>query len=193
MASSSGAAAAGAASDIDEVIAKLLEVRGSRPGKQVNLTETDIRGLCTGARVVFMNQPVLLELEAPIKICGQPHSPRVRLPPRRRVVAAWGVRVPARSTRHASTLSTLDPRALCLAGTLPTPKLADVVEARATPQEAHEAVMRPQDMRTMYGLNEQQGLSQALLHRSPQLRAGDRQFSTGASDPCLCLGLFGSP
>ena len=68
MASSSSAAAA--ASDVDDVIAKLLEVRGSRPGKQVNLTEAEIRGLCTGAREVFMNQPVLLELEAPIKICG---------------------------------------------------------------------------------------------------------------------------
>ena len=60
--------------DVDDVIAKLLEVRGSRPGKQVNLTEAEIRGLCTGAREVFMNQPVLLELEAPIKICGERHT-----------------------------------------------------------------------------------------------------------------------
>jgi serine/threonine-protein phosphatase PP1 catalytic subunit len=60
--------------DVDDVIAKLLEVRGSRPGKQVNLTEAEIRGLCTGAREVFMNQPVLLELEAPIKICGARHT-----------------------------------------------------------------------------------------------------------------------
>ena len=57
-------------SDVDAVIAKLLEVRGSRPGKQVNLTEVEIRNLCTQARDIFMSQPVLLELEAPIKICG---------------------------------------------------------------------------------------------------------------------------
>ena len=63
-------AAANAGLDVDAVIAKLLEVRGSRPGKQVNLNEADIRGLCTAAREIFMNQPVLLELEAPIKICG---------------------------------------------------------------------------------------------------------------------------
>ena len=69
MASSSSAAAV-CTSDVDDVIAKLLEVRGSRPGKQVNLSEAEIRGLCTTARDVFMNQPVLLELEAPIKICG---------------------------------------------------------------------------------------------------------------------------
>ena len=56
--------------NVDSIIAQLLEVRGSRPGKQVNLRESDIRGLCTSAREIFMNQPVLLELEAPIKICG---------------------------------------------------------------------------------------------------------------------------
>ena len=56
--------------DVDAIISQLLEVRGSRPGKQVNLSESDIRGLCTNAREIFMSQPVLLELEAPIKICG---------------------------------------------------------------------------------------------------------------------------
>ena len=56
--------------DIDSVIERLLEVRGSRPGKQVNLAENEVRALCMKAREIFMSQPVLLELEAPIKICG---------------------------------------------------------------------------------------------------------------------------
>ena len=56
--------------DIDSVIERLLEVRGSRPGKQVNLAENEVRALCMKARDIFMSQPVLLELEAPIKICG---------------------------------------------------------------------------------------------------------------------------
>ena len=56
--------------DIDSVIERLLEVRGSRPGKQVNLAEHEVRALCLKAREIFMSQPVLLELEAPIKICG---------------------------------------------------------------------------------------------------------------------------
>lgn len=32
--------------EIDNIIQKLLSVRGSRPGKQVNLTENEIRMLC---------------------------------------------------------------------------------------------------------------------------------------------------
>lgn len=67
--------------DVDSIIERLLEglrsfiiyygiVRGSRPGKQVQLAEHEIRYLCTKSRDVFINQPILLELEAPIKICG---------------------------------------------------------------------------------------------------------------------------
>lgn len=57
--------------DVDRVIDKLLEVRGCKPGKQVNLAESDIRSLCVKARDIFISQPILLELEAPIKICGK--------------------------------------------------------------------------------------------------------------------------
>ncbi|KAI4283032.1 MAG: hypothetical protein L6R38_002475 [Xanthoria sp. 2 TBL-2021] len=60
--------------DLDSVIDRLLEVRGSRPGKQVQLLETEIRYLCTKAREIFISQPILLELEAPIKICGDIHG-----------------------------------------------------------------------------------------------------------------------
>ncbi|KAJ3284039.1 Metallo-dependent phosphatase [Rhizoclosmatium globosum] len=60
--------------DVDSVIDKLLEVRGCRPGKQVQLTEGEIRFLCNTSRDVFASQPVLLELEAPIKICGDIHG-----------------------------------------------------------------------------------------------------------------------
>ncbi len=56
--------------DVDTIIEQLLGVRGSRPGRQVTLTENEIRWLCVKARDIFASQPVLLELEAPIKICG---------------------------------------------------------------------------------------------------------------------------
>ena len=54
--------------DVDAILAKLLEVRGT--GRGVMLQEGEIRQLCMKAREIFISQPILLELEAPIKICG---------------------------------------------------------------------------------------------------------------------------
>ena len=54
---------------LDGVIHKLLEVRG-KPGKQVQLSENEIRQLCFTSREIFLKQPNLLEIEAPVKICG---------------------------------------------------------------------------------------------------------------------------
>ena len=102
--------------DVDDVITKLLEVRGSRPGKQVNLTETEIRGLCTGAREIFMSQPVLLELEAPIKICGA----------RRRAANAAAAAAPPPRRRRSALRSAL--RALAR-----SPALALRLTPRARP------------------------------------------------------------
>ena len=56
--------------NVDSIIARLLEVRGSRPGKNVQLAENEIRSLCLKSREIFLSQPILLELEAPLKICG---------------------------------------------------------------------------------------------------------------------------
>ena len=56
--------------DVDKILEKLLDVRGSKPGKQVNLSENEIKGLIAKSRDIFINQPMLLELEAPIKVCG---------------------------------------------------------------------------------------------------------------------------
>jgi len=59
---------------LDDIIRRLLEVRLARPGKQVQLSESEIRQLCLAAREIFIQQPNLLELQAPIKICGIPPS-----------------------------------------------------------------------------------------------------------------------
>ena len=53
-----------------------VEILGScmsvcRPGKQVQLAENEIRAICLMAKEICMSQPNLLELEAPIKICGE--------------------------------------------------------------------------------------------------------------------------
>ncbi|KAG6518414.1 hypothetical protein ZIOFF_021889 [Zingiber officinale] len=55
---------------LDGIIQRLLEVKGSKPGKQVQLLEADVRQLCLVSKEIFLQQPNLLELEAPIKICG---------------------------------------------------------------------------------------------------------------------------
>ena len=60
--------------EIDTILEKLLEVRQARPGRQVNLTEPEVRWLCNRSREIFMQQPILLELEAPLKICGDVHG-----------------------------------------------------------------------------------------------------------------------
>ena len=59
---------------IDDIIQRLLEVRGNRAGKNVEMTEGEVRGLCLKSREIFLQQPILLELEAPIKICGDIHG-----------------------------------------------------------------------------------------------------------------------
>ncbi|KAK9143877.1 hypothetical protein Syun_013277 [Stephania yunnanensis] len=59
---------------LDDILNRLLEVRGARPGKQVQLLKTEIRQLCVAAKEIFLSQPNLLELEAPIKICGDVHG-----------------------------------------------------------------------------------------------------------------------
>lgn len=60
--------------DVDLILDKLLEVKLSRPGRQVNLTEQEVRFLCNRSKEIFMSQPILLELEAPLKICGDVHG-----------------------------------------------------------------------------------------------------------------------
>lgn len=59
---------------VDVIIDKLLSVRGARPGKQVDLSEAEIKMLCLRSRDILIGQPMLLELEAPLKICGDVHG-----------------------------------------------------------------------------------------------------------------------
>ncbi|KAL1093637.1 hypothetical protein V6Z11_D06G044400 [Gossypium hirsutum] len=54
---------------LDDIIRRPTEVRSARPGKQVQLSESEIKQLCVASKDIFVQQPNLLELEAPIKIC----------------------------------------------------------------------------------------------------------------------------
>ncbi|XP_074570054.1 serine/threonine-protein phosphatase PP1-like [Curcuma longa] len=60
---------------LDDVIRRLL----TGGGRQVQLFEAEIRQLCVEAKKVFLSQPNLLELRAPIKICGDIHGQYIDL------------------------------------------------------------------------------------------------------------------
>lgn len=55
---------------LDDIIKRLVAAKNGRTTKQVQLTEAEIRQLCAASKEIFLSQPNLLELEAPIKICG---------------------------------------------------------------------------------------------------------------------------
>lgn len=59
---------------VDSIIGRLLEVRVARPGTYVHLTDAEIRQLIFRSRKLFLSQPMLLELAAPLKICGDVHG-----------------------------------------------------------------------------------------------------------------------
>ena len=59
---------------VDAMISQLLDLKGARPGRNAKLLESDIVELVTRVREVFKSQPMLLELEAPVKICGDVHG-----------------------------------------------------------------------------------------------------------------------
>lgn len=52
----------------------LLLVRNNKPNRPVQMSEQEVRGLCLKSREIFLQQPILLELEAPLKICGDIHG-----------------------------------------------------------------------------------------------------------------------
>jgi len=67
--------AAGVSPDpVDIVIEKLLRVRGSKPGTFSDLIESEIKMVCLRARDILLQQPMLLELSAPLKVVGDIHG-----------------------------------------------------------------------------------------------------------------------
>lgn len=58
---------------VDDIVDRLLAVR-SGGFKPAQVTDIEIRQLCQACKQIFLSQPNLLELEAPIKICGDIHG-----------------------------------------------------------------------------------------------------------------------
>eukprot|EP00210_Caulerpa_lentillifera_P000884 g855.t1 len=59
---------------LNSIVSRLLEFKTGRPSKNSQLTEQEIRQLCLTSKSIFLSQSNLLELEAPIKICGDIHG-----------------------------------------------------------------------------------------------------------------------
>lgn len=57
-----------------DIIEKLLGVRGSKPGKEVRIAEKKLFDLCREVLIIFKDQPMLLELEGPLKVVGDIHG-----------------------------------------------------------------------------------------------------------------------
>ncbi|XP_019868761.1 serine/threonine-protein phosphatase alpha-2 isoform-like [Aethina tumida] len=61
--------------DVDKLIIQLLEFNPKKKkSKNLDLPEKAIITLCLKARQIFLQQPILLELEAPLNICGDIHG-----------------------------------------------------------------------------------------------------------------------
>lgn len=59
---------------LDACIRQLVAVKDDRPGTEVRLAEEDVLWLARTSRGVFLAQPMLLELEAPLHVCGDTHG-----------------------------------------------------------------------------------------------------------------------
>jgi serine/threonine-protein phosphatase PP1 catalytic subunit len=60
--------------DLDGLIEKCMEGKGAKPGKAIEFPPDQLRALCGPAKEVFLQQSSLVELEAPLKICGDIHG-----------------------------------------------------------------------------------------------------------------------
>jgi serine/threonine-protein phosphatase PP1 catalytic subunit len=61
--------------DIDEVLDKLVGVRKRHPsGQTVHSPHDTVLSLCSRVRQIFMSQDMLLDLEVPLKLCGDIHG-----------------------------------------------------------------------------------------------------------------------
>ena len=60
--------------NVDSIIEKLLSVRGNKPGKQVDLKEEEIKFLIDKSLPIIKEQKMLVELEAPLHVCGDIHG-----------------------------------------------------------------------------------------------------------------------
>ena len=84
---------------LDSILQQLVGVKDDKPGTEVHLAEDDVTWLARTARALFLRQPMLLELRAPVNVCGDTHG-QYRVPGRRYFAARADELLCARSGRH---------------------------------------------------------------------------------------------
>jgi len=60
--------------DVENILARLLEVKGNKPGKTVDLKEEEIKFLIDKSLSLIKEEKMLIELEAPLRVCGDIHG-----------------------------------------------------------------------------------------------------------------------
>ena len=60
--------------EVTNTLERLLSVRSESPGVEVDVPEDMIIKVVRTARAVFMSQPMLLEVYAPVNVCGDTHG-----------------------------------------------------------------------------------------------------------------------
>ena len=61
-------------SEVDNILERLLSVRGNKPGKTVDLKEEEIKMLIDKSLIIIKEQKMLVELEVPLRVCGDIHG-----------------------------------------------------------------------------------------------------------------------
>ena len=59
---------------IDKIIGKLWKIESKPVGTYSSITRNEIIYLCSEAKKILLSQPILLELYAPMTICGDLHA-----------------------------------------------------------------------------------------------------------------------
>jgi serine/threonine-protein phosphatase PP1 catalytic subunit len=60
--------------DVENILERLLAVKGNKPGKTVDLKEEEIKFLIDKSLALIKEEKMLIELEAPLRVCGDIHG-----------------------------------------------------------------------------------------------------------------------
>lgn len=60
--------------NVDEILAKLLAAKSLKTQKSINLLENEVKWLAIKTKDIVIDQPIFLELESPLNVCGDIHG-----------------------------------------------------------------------------------------------------------------------